>query len=401
MASWKGTKQLGAALVTALAILQPVPGAAQQMGGMEAPRATESPSLTYGGSADFYYSTNFNDPFTGRSALRAWDVKDEHGPHLGLIDLWLQQRRDPVGLRLDLNFGPTAHLFHAMEPSNSEVWQHVQQAYASVNLHRNGRTYVEVGKWVSPAGVEMAEPRDNWLYSRGLLFTWAMPFYHAGARFYHYFNDMEYLMVHVNRGWNAVGNPHHGPGFGITGSKMVSPRWMLMGNYFGGDEPEMMDDMGGMPEGTMRRLQPRRRISGTPGMGMRNRQRNSYRHLLDLVATQMPGGRWSFTHNLDVGHQSGDSWYGLSSQARYTLNAKHYLALRGEILRDEGGMMTGADQTVGSVTLGYGYTFSRHAHARLEYRHDFAGGNHPFADEQRGRFRSAQDTLLVATIFSY
>lgn len=355
----------------------------------------KTPEFTYGGSADFYFSSNFNDPFNGKNSLRAWDIKDEHGPHLGLIDLWVQKRRDPVGFRLDVDFGPTARLFNAFEPSHSRLWEHLQQAYVSVNLDRSGKTYLDLGKWITPAGVEVPEPKENWLYSRGLLYTFAMPFYHTGGRVYHYFNAMDYVMVHINRGWNAVGNPDHGPGFGITGMKMVGKRWMLMGNYLGGDEAEM----GMMGTGMM----------GMRGMGMGgggemmgpSRPKTSYRHLIDIAATQMPGRRLSFTHNLDFGVQSGNTWYGLSSQARYDLSSKDYLAARGEIFRDNGGLMTGERQTLGSATLGYTRFLNKYAQVRAEYRHDFAGGSEPFAGSMMGRRRSSQDTLLFATIFSY
>jgi hypothetical protein len=379
-----------------LALLLSVPCFAQEAAGADTtpavPATSTAASLTYGGSADFYFSTNFNDPFTGENALRAWDHRDEHGPHLGLIDLWVQQARDPVGFRFDVNFGPTARRFNAFEPSSSDLWEHIQQAYVGVNLHREGKTYVELGKWLNPTCVEAPEPKDNWLYSRGLLYTLAMPFYFTGGRVYHYFNSMDYVMVHVNRGWNAVGNPHHAPGFGISGMKRVGGRWMLMGSYFGGEEAEM-----GMMPGMM---------GGGMGMGMgggmgMGEPRTSYRHLFDIAATQMPGGPLSFTHNATIGIQGDAKWYGLSSQARYDFNRNEYLALRGEVLRDQGGMMTGGDQTLGSLTLGYTRRVSPHAQVRLEYRHDFAGGGKPFAGDRPGSFRSGQDTFTIATIVNY
>jgi hypothetical protein len=119
------------------------------------------------------------------------------------------------------------------------------------------------------------------------------------------------------------------------------------------------------------------------------------------MATQMPGPRLSFTHEVDFGHQTGATWYGLSSQAKYDLNRKQYVALRGEIFRDEGGLMTGTTQTLGSATLGYTRKFNRYAQARVEYRHDFAGGSRPFVGAVPGRLLRSQDTFLIATIISY
>jgi hypothetical protein len=352
-----------------LSLFLTAPALAQQPSEAKAEEAPPPPYLTYGGSADFYFESNLNNPFTGMNALHAFDIFDERGPHLGLVDVWLQGARRPVGFRLDLDFGLTSRFINAFEPSGSNVWEHIGQAFVSVNLNKKGTTYLDVGKWATPAGAELIEPVDNWLYNRGLLFTLAVPFYHAGARVYHYFNATDYVMAHVNRGWNAVGNPHHGPGFGLSGAKTLNKRWSVLANYLGGEEPG---------------------LAGT-----------TYRHLFDLVATHTPGGKWSFTHNVDVGHQKGATWYGLSSQARYSLGSRQYVTLRGEIYRDEGGLTTGADQTVGSATVGFAHRFHPRAQARVEYRHDFSGGGKPFPESKVGSFSSSQDTFLISTILNY
>ena len=40
----------------------------------------------------------------------------------------------------------------------------------------------DFGKFVSPLGNEVIETKDNWNYSRSLLFTLAVPYYHMGMR---------------------------------------------------------------------------------------------------------------------------------------------------------------------------------------------------------------------------
>jgi hypothetical protein len=92
----------------------------------EKPTPPAAPEYTYGGSADFYFSTNFNNPFHGRSDLRLGlqgRARAAPGPDRSLV----QRRRDPVGFRLDVDFGPTARRFNAMEPSSSDLWEHLQQ----------------------------------------------------------------------------------------------------------------------------------------------------------------------------------------------------------------------------------------------------------------------------------
>lgn len=347
----------------------PVPSVGQAATPAEAEKqpAPPAPRLTYGGSADFYFSTNLNKPFTGTNALRAWDVKDEHGPHLGLIDLWGQYARGPVGGRLDLNFGPTSRYLHAFDPNQDDVWHHIQQAYVSANLNRRGTTYVDAGKWVTTAGVEVTEPRDNWLYSRGLLFNLVQPFYHLGARGYHYFNDTDNVMVAVHRGYNAVGSTGRGLGFALAGTKKLTPEWTFTGNYYGGEE------------------------AATAGAA------ESYRSLVDLILLYAPeGSRWSYTFNADYAQQGSTRVGGLSMQARYALNPRSYLAARGEFLLDDD--FLGSD--VYSLTLGYGHQVNKYLQGRAEFRYDWAS-QRLFADERRDAFTSNQPTFLISAIVSY
>jgi hypothetical protein len=329
------------------------------------PEPPPAPKFTYGGSADFYFSTNFNDPFTGNNGpVRAFDWTDEQGPHLGLIDLWAQYARDPVGFRLDLDWGTTARFVNAFEPTGNDVWEHIQQAYIGVNLNKAGTTYLEAGKWVTTAGFEVIEPKDNWLYTRGLLFNLAIPFYHAGIRGYHYFNGTDYVMAGVERGWNAVSDPDHAPGFVLAGSKAINDKLTLTGNYYGGDE------------------------FGPSGKG--------YRNLFDFIATYNANPKWSYAANFDLVEQQGDTLFGLAAYAKYNLNTKSYLAARGEVLIDDG--FLGSD--LYSVTLGYTYAVNKYFQTKAEFRYDF-GSNDIFPSDTFGKFKGNQGTFLISAIVSY
>ena len=331
------------------------------------PTPPPAPKFTYGGSADFYFSSNLNDPFTGFNALRAFDVKDERGPHLGLIDLWAQYARDPIGLRVDLAFGPTARLVNAFDPTDDDLWAHLQQLYVSANLNKKGTTYLDFGKWVTTAGAEVIEPKDNWLYSRGLLFNLAIPFYHLGARGYHYFNDTDYAMVSLHRGWNAVGKTGRPLGFALAGSKKLSDEWTFIGNYYGGVEGAVV------------------------GAG------ESYRNLFDFIMLYNPAGsKWAYTFNVDYVQQASAKLGGLSAQAKYTINPKSYAAFRGEFLLDDDFLGTNAY----SLTAGYTHLFSKYFQTRVEYRHDFASQD-VFANDRVGTFKANQGTFLISAIVSY
>src|SRR5688500_2109509 len=70
------------------------------------PEPPAPPKFTYGATADFYFSSNFNNPGDGLNGLGIFDFKDEHGPHLNYAEVWAQYARDPIGFRLDLMWGP-------------------------------------------------------------------------------------------------------------------------------------------------------------------------------------------------------------------------------------------------------------------------------------------------------
>jgi hypothetical protein len=65
------------------------------------------------------------------------------------------------------------------EPGGKEYLKYVQQAYVS---YLAGKVSIDFGKFVTPAGAEVIENKDNFNYSRGLLFALAIPYYHMGAR---------------------------------------------------------------------------------------------------------------------------------------------------------------------------------------------------------------------------
>lgn len=331
------------------------------------PEPEPQPKFTYGGSADFYFSSNLNNPFNAKNQLRAWDIKDEHGPHLGLIDLWAQYARDPVGFRLDLNFGPTALLNHAFDYEPGNFWYHIQQAYISANLNKSGRTYIDVGKWNTTAGVEVTEARDNWLTSRGAVFFLAQPFYHVGGRVYHYLNDTDYVMAAVHRGWNATGNPHRAPGFAITGSKKLSDELTFTGSFYGGDE------------------------APTAASG------EAFRSFFDFVLLYNPeNSPWAFTFNVDTAFQGGAKFGAVAAQAKYQFSPKSYAAARLEYILDDG--FVGND--VFTATIGYGYHWNKYFQTRAEFRYDWASSD-VFADNTRGFFTDSQPTFLISAILGY
>src|SRR5437016_3670498 len=158
------------------------------------------------GFVDGYYGYNFNKPFNRRNQLRNFDFKNnEFG--LNLAELVVERKASEdsrFGFRLDLDFGPATDWVHSAEPGGGGVYKNVQQAYVSFVSPVGKGLQIDVGKFVTWNGAEVIETKDNWNYSRGLLFAWAIPYYHAGVRATYTVNDKVTLMGALVNGWNNV-----------------------------------------------------------------------------------------------------------------------------------------------------------------------------------------------------
>ncbi|MCW3100985.1 MAG: hypothetical protein JWL77_6603 [Chthonomonadaceae bacterium] len=349
--------------------------------GEDASGATKPPPprITYGGYADFYYTYNLNRPAEGTNALRYPELSDQHGVHMGSLNVWMEGKRAPVGFRVDVGYGTSVNLGHFREPSKSDVIKHISQAYVSVNLDRSGSTYVDFGQWSSPAGVLSAD-RTNWFYDNDWFLCFAVPIYHTGARITHYFNKTDYLMAGLHRGWDATGDPHHDLGMIISGSEMVNPRLRLSGNYIGGAEHN--------------------------GSG-----RSTWRHVGNLMLLWNQDTRWSHSFEGVYGQQEGVStvpghpktiqWVGAAVTSKYTLNARQYVTAKAEWYREDSGFLLGFRGNMTSLAVNYTRIVNDHLQLRYEYRHDFADGAKPFSDRANGAFTGQQGTFVISAIVGF
>lgn len=369
-------EQASAAPVTNPAVSQPQLAVPALLAAQDSPPAAPAEAaeesaaerFTWGAFADGYFAYNLNDPWTNTNGLRGFDV--EHNQlELGLLEWWGELAPDPIGFRLDLAFGPTARLFSAAEPSRAkDFWEHIQQAYVTAHLDKSGRTKLDLGRWNTVAGAEVIEPVNNFNYSRGLLYFWAQPFYHTGARVTHSLKEGSSIGAAVHRGWNAVGDPNHDPGFILFGSTPLKENLTFTGSYFGGEE--------GSPRGV------------------------SWRNFIDIVMAYNPNARDSYLFNFDFGEQDSQTWWGFSVQGQRKLSERSRVALRAEYVVDDDGLLYGAPADTYSLTATYTHIMNKWFQMRAEYRHDFASQRF-FADDVRPLGKKQQGTFLLAGVFSY
>ena len=146
------------------------------------------------GLVDVYYGYNANHPAAGTYTEPFTNRVDRFG--LNLFELQLDKPVDkstPLGFRLALGFGDTMNAINgasntAGDGTNSAT-QYMKEGYLSYFAPIGKGLQIDVGKFVTPAGVEVIETNQNWNYSRGLLFYYAIPYYHFGVRAKYTFND--------------------------------------------------------------------------------------------------------------------------------------------------------------------------------------------------------------------
>lgn len=173
---------------------------------------TGSSGVSLSGFVDLYYSYNFNKPASGLNGLSNFDFYSR-AFGLNLAELVVEKRPEPVGARLDLDFGPTTEWVHgytslyahppAHNPGENErlFFSKIQQAYLSGRI---GDLLVEGGKFVTHMGLEVIETKDNWNYTRSLGFAYAIPYYHSGIRLSYPLGSLLTLKGYLYNGWNNV-----------------------------------------------------------------------------------------------------------------------------------------------------------------------------------------------------
>ncbi|WP_242395333.1 outer membrane beta-barrel protein [Anaeromyxobacter oryzisoli] len=320
--------------------LAPLPAVSE-----EAPQPPPAPkwydTFELHGLVDAYYSANLDQAQGTPNALRAFDLTN--GFQLSYAKL-IAQLTPPkpfsAGFRADVGFGQTASVLRFKStPSSGDVV--VQQAFVSYALP--GGLVLDGGKFVTNAGAEVIEAKDDWLYSRSLLFAFAIPFTHTGVRATIPVPGVAGLsvMATVFNGWD---NPPKQVGPQKTGHLAFlysgpSSTTLTLNAFYG-----------------------------------RNPSENDERLLLDGVAARS-FGPLSLNVNGDYGRLGGASYWGISAMARLALARDRLrVGVRGEYLDDSDGLQVAppVGNRYWEGTLGLSVPLGRNTELRLEGRHDRA-----------------------------
>jgi hypothetical protein len=306
------------------------------------------------GFIDGYYSFNANRPSDTTNAGQVnqlYNFNDKTDQfNLSAAKLTLNHDPDPIGAHVDFIYGRTNTLVNG---GNADQADYIEQAFLSVKPPKAKGFELDFGKFVTSAGAEVIESKDNWNYSRSLLFTLAIPYYHFGARTSIPVSKTETIGVQVVNGWNNVSKDHGGATVGLT-SAYVKPKYTWNLNYYGGPE------------------------NASPSTGMRN--------LIDTTLLLTPSPKFNAYINYDYGQNRTktpapgtisylDHWQGVAFAARGQVTPKSALAGRYEYFKDETGWATSKKQNLNEFTATYEYKYAAGLLARVEYRDDISNVN--------------------------
>lgn len=268
-------------------------------------------------------------------------------------------------------------------PFRNTPWFDLQEAYISARIPIGNGPVVKVGKFVTLLGYEVIESPLNLNYSRGYLFSLAIPLTTTGGLVSYSFNDWLSAQAGVVLGWDRSNTDNSGPSG--TGQIALTPTKDLTTalNFIVGPE-----------------------ISG---------DKNPVRWVVDLTANYTGISNLTLGFNFDYGSQANDvfltsqgidkraQWYGIAAYAAYDFLKDFRVALRQEWFNDVDGVRTATVDgvTLFSTTATLQYNIWKGLFARGEYRHDNANEAVFGCRPATGCTKKAQDTLSVSLYYKF
>lgn len=343
-----------------------------------APKNWRFAGVDWTGFLDGYGSLNDNHP-TNAANDQSNDLYnfDDRTDQFDLEAAKITLNRDPapVGVHADLIFGRTNAFLHPDVAKYDD--DYLEQAYLAVKPPKAHGAEVDLGQFVTFAGAEVIEAKDNWNYSRSILFSWAIPYYHFGVRASAPVTKTWTPGLQLVNGWNNTINNEGGPTGGFN-STLTKLKYTWSADVYTGPEK-----------------------SG--GISM-------YRNLFDTTVLLTPNTKLNAYINFDYGHNTTDAftvsgvttpeakahWQGVALAAREQFTATQAFAGRWEIFKDAGGFATGTSQTLQEGTATYEHKWTSRFIGRVEYRHDWS--DEDFFHKGTNSLVPAQSTLTLGMI---
>jgi hypothetical protein len=355
-----------------------VPVAAE--GARVAPASTGSDATKYEFQTYFDFGSQWDSAGGTSIGARSFGAKPGF-MLLNAAELSVKATRGPLSARVDLAAGENVDVLTPFVASQNENLRYLTQAYLSYAIDEMPGWSVNAGKMYTHMGYELTRSKDNWIYTRGLLFSYGIPFWHQGASLTGPIVDGALSGgLFVYNGWDGrtSADQNRSVTVGANLALTSSPTTVLTYNYIGG--PEQADPSS--------RRDVHELIAGYNG--------SDFGLILDAIAGQ------------EMGSTVAGKWQAYSLYSKVALSERTRLVGRYEIFddRDSGLAVAGALSATGaarqyqSVTLGLNRDLSGGLELRFEARQDIADQSSTLFKDSSGASTSHQETFSLGLLFS-
>ena len=333
------------------------------------------------------YTYNFSNPGSQENGLRLFDHKaNSFTLDLAQIVFNKDAAVGGVGYRLKLSAGETAKFIHSTglgidpgeNPDDSTPFD-LTEAYIDYIAPLGKGLKFRLGKFVTMHGAEVIEAKDNFNYSRGLLFNFAIPFTHTGLMVGYPLSDKISVNFFVVNGWDNFSKD--------TGS---SKTLCLSVSYTPVEQFSLVENLMNGREVV---------VSGEDV--------RTNRFLSDTVITVKPVKNLTFVVNPDYATQSGAAadgsdakWWGVAGYLKYDFSNLFSSAIRAEYFDDMDGFRTGTPQKAKEITLTPEFRVAKNLIVRPEYRHDWSDKN-VFDSHDTTTDKKSQDTIALGVMYTW
>jgi hypothetical protein len=319
---------------------------------------------------DVYGTLNFNHPASGYNQLYNFDDKANNA-HLNFAKFSMEKASGILGFRVDVGVGRTVDIVGASDDAPSG-FKYLEQMYVEFRPPKSHGIEIDFGKFVTTAGAEVIETNNNWNYSRSLLFAWAIPYYHFGARATIPVTKTFSTGVQLVNGWNSLGTNNGMQTVGLAGN-FTWKKASWSNTYY----------------------------TGPQEVGFTSQK--SYRQLYDTVLLLTPNSKSNIYLNYDYGTDKltgiRSNWTGFAAAARYQITSRFAFAPRAEVFDDLDGFSTGVKQAVKEVTLTGEMKIRDGLLSRLEFRRDMS--DKPYFDRGAGVMVAKNQTTLALGFIAF
>jgi hypothetical protein len=287
---------------------------------------------------------------------------------------------DYIGFRTDLAFGKDAERIHAAGLGEEDQPFDLTQAYIHVLAPVGNGLNIYAGKYVTLAGFEVIEAKDNPNITRSFLFGLAIPFTHTGVRM-SYGVGPATLTIGVNNGWDNVDDNNDGKTIESQLAFESENASLYVTGYFGPEQDGVDGD---------------------------------WRELITIVGSYSPIESLTLSVDLDLGWEQSVNfdvmekdvfWWGVAGYVVYEINPMLSVALRGEYFQDDDGARTGFEQKMWEITPTLsikpfvGHRTFDNLEFRVEYRHDQS--DERVFEDSNGSLKKSQDTVALQLLYYF